>query len=116
MSKYRTLRFLRIILFGAFVISLGVATAWKDDVSIVSSIAIYLPVSLLVLALIAGLVERLHRIKQGIAPIRWVAASSWVKICSAAVFFSRSLGRSGIVAFAPAVILKWCASLDDDRG
>ena len=71
MPTYRMLRMLRILLLGAFIISLGFATAWKDDVTIMGTIARYLPVSLLVLALIAGLVERLYRIKHGITPIRF---------------------------------------------
>jgi len=62
---------LRIFLFGAFVISLGFATTWKDDVTGMGMVARWLPVSLLALALIAGLAERVYRTKNGIPPIRF---------------------------------------------
>jgi hypothetical protein len=71
MNTYRTLRLLRILLWGAFVISLGGATAWKDDVTSIGMVARYLPPALLALALIVGLVERLYRTRHGIAPQRF---------------------------------------------
>ena len=71
MSMYRTLRLFRILLWGAFVISLGGATAWKDDLTAIGTIFRFLPPSFLALALVVGLVERLWRTKQGIAPIRF---------------------------------------------
>jgi hypothetical protein len=71
MLTYRALRLVRILLLGAFVISLGSATAWKDDLTAIGTIFRLLPPSFLALALVAGLVERLWRTKQGIAPIRF---------------------------------------------
>ena len=71
MQTYLTLRMLRIFLLGAFVISLGASTVWKDDVSMIGTVIRFLPVVSLVLALVAGLVERLYRLKHGFPPIRF---------------------------------------------
>jgi hypothetical protein len=70
-TTYRTLRLFRILLLGAFVISLGAATAWKDDATGLGTVIRYLPPVLLLLALIVGLVERLYRTKHGIPPQRF---------------------------------------------
>jgi hypothetical protein len=69
MTTYLLLRTIRLILWGAFVLSLGAATSWRQDVNI-GPVIRYLPPILLVFALAVGFAERVYRKKEGIAPKR----------------------------------------------
>jgi hypothetical protein len=69
MTTYLLLRTIRLMLWGAFILSLAAATTWRQDVNI-GAIVRYLPPTLLVLALTAGFAERVYRKGHGIAPTR----------------------------------------------
>jgi hypothetical protein len=69
MTTYLLLRTIRLMLWGAFILSLAAATAWRQDVNI-GAIVRYLPPTLLVLALATGFAERVYRKGHGIAPRR----------------------------------------------
>jgi hypothetical protein len=69
MTTYVLLRTIRLVLWGAFILSLAAATTWRQDVNI-GAIVHYLPPTLLVLALAAGFAERVYRKGHGIAPRR----------------------------------------------
>ena len=66
MTAYLTLRTVRLIVWGAFILSLGAATAWRQDVNI-GPVIRYVPPILLVFALAAGFAERVYRQRHGIA-------------------------------------------------
>jgi hypothetical protein len=69
MTTYLLLRTIRLILWGAFVLSLGAATSWRQDVNI-GPVIRYFPPMLLVVALVVGFVERSYRQRQGLTPKR----------------------------------------------
>jgi hypothetical protein len=71
MSNNLALRTVRIMLFGAFVISLPFAWTLRGEHTTVADIVRYLPLLLLVLGLIAGLVERIVRKRAGMQPRRF---------------------------------------------
>jgi hypothetical protein len=68
MCNYLAVRAIRIALFGAFVISLPFAWTFRSEHTTVADIVRYLPLLLLVLALIVGLVERIVREREGAEP------------------------------------------------
>ena len=68
MTTYLLLRTIRLMLWGAFILSLAAATTWRQDVNIGAN---YLPPTLLLLALAAGFAERIYRKRHGIAPRRF---------------------------------------------
>ena len=69
MTTYLLLRTIRLLLWGAFILSLGAATAWRQNVNI-GPIIRYFPPILLVVALVVGFVERSYRQRLGISPKR----------------------------------------------
>ena len=72
MSTYLALRTTRILLWGAFVLSLALATSFKvSGPAIVADAVRYVPPALLLLALAIGLVERIVRKRNGLAAIRF---------------------------------------------
>ena len=70
MQTYQLLRTARIVLWVAFVISLPLATAFRTDEVGTAALVRYLPPLMLLLALLAGLAERLVRKHYGIATKR----------------------------------------------
>ncbi len=66
MSRYRALRTLRILLWGAFLAALLLATAFKDSDASLATAVRYAPPVMLALALLIGLAERITRTRQGL--------------------------------------------------
>jgi hypothetical protein len=76
MSTYLILRTARILLWGAFLLCLGLATTFKAnsvvaDDSAVADVIRYAPPAMLLLALLVGLAERIVRKQNGLAAKRF---------------------------------------------
>ena len=66
MSGYRALRTLRIVLWGAFLAALFLAVPFRESDGSFAAIVRYAPPVMLVLALLAGLAERIVRTRHGL--------------------------------------------------
>jgi hypothetical protein len=70
-TTYLFLRTARILLWGAFLISLGSATSFKESNSLLANLIRYAPPVMLVLALVVGFVERTVRKRAGLPARRF---------------------------------------------